>query len=203
MKSELTALIIALAVMFALVGAASAGNGTAGNPYTVLYIGYTYDGSYSSMAENYSGTYSVISPSARDPIYYNTTYADIDYGYYPNYLPSTSDLNAATALVAAGGYDYLIVDMVFIDNQYVNPSVLPSYTAFYNACNNVPAAVNTASIFADDGTNSYAPINFDFRDNLSYMGYPPYSTVALRFQNAVDHTDPWNPDYLTFLKYLN
>lgn len=202
MISKTISVFIAIAVMLTLAGAASAGNGTAGNPYTVLYIGYTYDGSYSSMAANYSGTYSVISPSARDPIYYTTTYADIDYGYYPNYLPSTSDLNAATALVAAGGYDYLIVDMVFIDDQYVNPSVLPSYTAFYNACNNVPAAVNTASIFADDGVKSYAPYNFDFRDNLSYMD-SPYSTVALRFQNAVDHTDPWNPDYLTFLKYLN
>lgn len=193
-------LFIAIAVIFAFAGAASAGSGTATDPYKVLYVGYTYTiGGVTTTSMGATTVPSVTSNVTGNTVYYNTTYSNINYNSW--FIPNATNINSAKNLVAAGNYDYLVVDMFFLNPQYVDPSVNASYWAFYNACNNSSATIGTASIFADDGTTSYAPNKLNFRDNVNNT--TNVTNVTNRFQAAVDNTDIYNPAYSTFLSYLN
>ncbi len=193
-------LFIAIAVMFALAGAASAGSGTATDPYKVLYVGYTYTfNGVTTTSMGATNVPSVVSNVTGNTVYYNTTYSNINYNSW--FIPNATNINSAKNQVAAGNYDYLVVDMFFLNPQYIDPSVNASYWAFYNACNNSTATIGTASIFADDGTTSYAPTRLNFRDSATYT--TNVTGVTSRFQNAVNNTNVMNPDYSTFLSYLN
>ncbi|WNY23641.1 hypothetical protein MmiHf6_09500 [Methanimicrococcus hongohii] len=201
--SKISTFLIALLVMFALVGVASAGSGTQADPYTVLYVGYSYVGGGGSMC-NGAGDNTVISQLSGDNVYYTTDYINIDYDAY--YYPTAASYNAAaTAIDNAGTYDFLIAEMAYGGYSY-GATVDAARESFYNATRDSTSFGIRASIFSDDYINSYAPENFNFRDDTSY-GQATNLTYTPRFQNAVDNVNynnwPSMPDYEDFLAYLN
>lgn len=144
-------------VMLILAGTsiASAGDGTAGDPYTVLYVGYNMPGSYTDMVNGPIALSAVASNvTARDPVYYTTDYVAIIYDI--SYEPTPASLDDAADAVSSGTYDYVITDMAFTGYSYDNGGPIDTARAnFSAAC----AAINntitdTASIYSDDGTNS-------------------------------------------------
>jgi len=201
-------LLAALAVMlvFAIAPMASAGTGTYNDPYTVLYVGYSYEeGLYTDMVGApmpTTGINSSISKNSGVTIYYNTSYTSIDYDN--NYLPIPASLySSADAVTNAAGYDYLIVDMAYTGYSYGDEDIDDAREFFYDVTN-ASNITHKASIYSNDVFGSYAPDSFNYRDTLAYSTTnPTFFTGRINtglnvigFGTSVD-------DYKVLLSYLN
>lgn len=194
-------------VMLILAGTsiASAGDGTIGDPYTVIYIGYNMPGMYMDMCglAGGSGLYDVVSNvsgNLGNDVYYDVTYNTIDYNSM--YLPIPGSIDNCTALVTASSTaDYLIVDMAFSDYNYDNGTgpIDTARASFFTVCNNSNIG-KTASIYSDDGSKSLAPPNFDFRDKAAYSGI--ITTFITRMTNGLNANNG-APTFEDLLSYLN
>lgn len=215
-------------VMLILAGTsiASAGDGTSTDPYTVYYVGWSWNfddwgmGNGTSMGNgsgslgnwttynNYSDVYtgdiiavtSNKSGNVGNNVYYKLVYADLDTMWFNG---STGVPSHVTNLVSTVGYDYLIVDMFY--STYMN-NMNTDNSDFVNATTISPA--HKASIFSlgYDG-ESYAPANFEYRDILA-KSPTPNSQFALDINTGLSvsgasATSANFSQFMTVLSYLN
>ena len=186
-----TKILTALVVMmfFAIAPLASAGDGTYNDPFTVLYVGYIYEnGLYIDMVGGDVALSEVISNVSinEDIVYYKTAYTSINYDVF--FFPTSESLDNSSKAVEEGTYDYLIVDMAFTDFSYdtVGGVAGPIDTArghFYNVTN-ASTIINKASIYSDNGSASFAPSSFAFRDQLGFSPLP-HTTFATRMDDGL------------------
>ena len=197
-------LLAALAVMmiFAVAPLASAGDGTEGDPFTVLYIGYRFDsGMFTDMVGGFEGLSDVVSEITGNDVYYTTEHIAIEYGEH--YLPDPASVYAAAVKMLYAEYDYLFIDMAFTGYSYDYGSIDNARDYFYVLADE-SEIVNKASIYSDDGFDSYAPESFGFRDQLSYSP-DSESTFAIGMNaglNAIGYGSTV-ADYEMLLSYLN
>ena len=185
-------LLVTLAVMFVLGFSplASAGDGSISDPYTVLYIGWTWgdpeanDPALGGTSMG-NGSETIIQvPShglnaSSKYIYYEHIYVDIEYDDFFVPVNNGSDIIVATDLVENSTYDYLFVDMFYLPLAYVNPDVQPAYNNFFNATSNVSA--HTASMYSNPADT---PPNFEFKNELGF--FP--TQFAIDFNNAFNNS---------------
>jgi len=184
--------------------------GTFNNPYTVLYVGYTFDfgGITTSMGNDLASanhTYGVGSNlTPNTTVYYTQTYANIDYDSL--FVPEISDIENATGFITSNEYDYIIFEMFFLDESWIDPSVKDSYDILYAAA--YAASGHKASIFSNDGNVSFAPLSFEFRDLPDPYADPEdwnyIFNVALTNSGATAiGPNTFNDNYLKLLSWLN
>jgi len=199
--SKILMAAIAVMMIFSIVPVASAGDGTEGDPFTVLYIGYRADtefGMFMDMAaEGLSG---VTSEITGNDVYYITDHAVIDYGEH--FLPCQASIYAA-AVKLYTDYDYLIIDMLFTGYSYDGGSLDGARDYLYTLADEADIP-NKASIYSDDGFDSYAPESFGFRDQLAFSSQPP-SEFAKNMDAGLNDIGYGSTllDYRTLLSYLN
>ena len=195
--SKILMAAIAVMMIFSIVPVASAGDGTEGDPFTVLYIGYNSDSGFTDMASE--GLSIVVSEITENDVYYMTDHAVIDYGEH--FLPCQASIYAAAVKMYAD-YDYLIIDMLFTSYSYDDGGSLDGARDYLYTLADESEIVNKASIYSDDGFDSYAPESFSFRDQLSYSEPSTFATRMNIGLNAIGYGSTV-ADYEMLLSYLN